>query len=133
MQNLHISKLLQNLLPKHGDIHRIYADNISATFIFTCKGVLKYLGIDPTKKPDKPLEKPSDILKKGDKGIAVYAMKQMLRLLKDKGKIKAGVDNDNIFGGGTETALKEVQKLAGIGQDGKFGTKTADAMYKLLK
>ena len=81
----------------------------------------------------KPLEKPSDILKKGDKGIAVYSMKQMLRLLKDKGEIKAGVDNDDIFGAGTEIALKEVQKLAGIGQDGKFGTKTADAMYKLLK
>lgn len=79
------------------------------------------------------LEKPTDYFEKGDRGIGVYTLKQILRVLKSKGRIKSGVNNDDIFGDGTQAAVKEVQRLSGIGQDGKFGVKTADSIYNLFK
>lgn len=71
-------------------------------------------------------------LAKGDKNVAVYAYKQMLILLKKAGIITQGVDNNNVFGDGTVTATKQVQKAAGIEQDGYAGAKTLRACYALL-
>lgn len=71
-------------------------------------------------------------LAKGDKNCAVYAYKQMLILLKKAGIITQGVDNNNVFGDGTVTATKQVQKAAGIEQDGYAGAMTLRACYALL-
>ena len=71
-------------------------------------------------------------LKKGDKSVAVYAYKQMLSLLKSAGIITQGVDDNNMFGAGTETATKQVQKAAGITVDGLAGANTLLACRKLL-
>lgn len=70
--------------------------------------------------------------KKGDANEGVYIYKQMLILLKSAGIITQGVDDNNKFGNGTETATKQVQKAAGITVDGLAGAKTLSACRKLL-
>lgn len=106
-------------------------------------GVAKYLGVKlPTAKPTTPskpttaavkIEAPnlSEYLKEGDKSLAVYSYKQLLALLKKKGIISQGVDNNNIFGDGTVEATKQVQKAAGITVDGLAGPQTIRACYVL--
>ena len=104
-------------------------------------GVANYLGVKlPTSKPTTPttatakIEAPnlSEYLKEGDKGLAVYAYKQLLALLKAKGIISQGVDNNEIFGAGTRTATMQVQRAAGITVDGLAGAQTIRACYVLL-
>lgn len=73
----------------------------------------------------------SDYLKEGDKSLAVYSYKQLLALLEKKGIIAQGVDNNEIFGAGTRTATKQVQKAAGITVDGLAGPQTIRACYVL--
>ena len=90
-------------------------------------------------KPSKPttavvkIEAPnlSEYLEEGDKSLAVYAYKQQLALLKKKGIIAQGVDNNEIFGAGTKTATKQVQKAAKIEVDGLAGPQTIRACYVL--
>lgn len=105
-------------------------------------GVAKYLGVKmPTAKPTTPskptaavkIEAPnlSEYLKEGDRNLAVYAYKQQLALLKKKGIIAQGVDNNEIFGAGTRTATKQVQLAAGITVDGLAGPQTIRACYLL--
>ena len=106
-------------------------------------GVAKYLGVKmPTAKPTTPskpttatvkIEAPNlkDYLKEGDRNLAVYSYKQQLALLKKKGIIAQGVDNNNIFGAGTKTATKQVQLAAGITVDGLAGPQTIRACYVL--
>ena len=67
----------------------------------------------------------------GDRNEGVYSYKQQLMLLKKKGIISQGVDNNNIFGAGTRTATKQVQKAAGITVDGLAGPQTIRACYVL--
>ena len=71
-------------------------------------------------------------LKEGDKSVAVYAYKQLLIALKAKKIITQGVDDNNIFGAGTTTATKQVQKAAGITVDGLAGAQTLKACRVLL-
>lgn len=105
-------------------------------------GVAKYLGVKmPTAKPTTPskpttvkIEAPSllsEYLEEGDKSLAVYSYKQLLALLKKKGIIAQGVDNNEIFGAGTKTATKQVQLAAGITVDGLAGPQTIRACYVL--
>lgn len=69
--------------------------------------------------------------KKGDSNEGVYAYKQLLALLKKKGIIAQGVDNNEIFGAGTRTATMQVQLAAGITVDGLAGPQTIRACYVL--
>lgn len=107
-------------------------------------GVAKYLGVKmpSTSKPTTPnkpttaavkIEAPDlkDYLKEGDRNLAVYSYKQLLALLKKKGIIAQGVDNNEIFGTGTRTATKQVQLAAGITVDGLAGPQTIRACYVL--
>lgn len=98
-----------------------------------------------TTKPTKPttttkIDAPSEIggndmtrgyFQVGDRNEGVYVYKQMLMLLKKKGIITQGVDNNNIFGAGTRTATMQVQKAAGITVDGLAGAQTIRACYVL--
>lgn len=68
----------------------------------------------------------------GDRNEGVYAYKQLLIMLKKKGIISQGVDNNNIFGAGTRTATMQVQRAAGITVDGLAGAQTIRACYVLL-
>ncbi|MDY5627635.1 MAG: peptidoglycan-binding domain-containing protein, partial [Clostridia bacterium] len=107
-------------------------------------GVAKYLGVKmPSTSKPTTLSKPTtaavkveapdlkDYLKEGDKNLAVYSYKQLLALLKKKGIIAQGVDNNEIFGAGTRTATKQVQLAAGITVDGLAGPQTIRACYVL--
>ena len=108
------------------------------------QGICKYFGMTykaqsvskPT-TPSKPttvkIEAPNlkDYLKEGDRNLAVYSYKQLLALLKKKGIIAQGVDNNEIFGAGTRTATMQVQKAAGITVDGLAGPQTIRACYVL--
>lgn len=70
--------------------------------------------------------------KKGDRNEGVYAYKQLLIMLKRAGVITQGVDNNNVFGDGTVSATKQVQKAAKIEQDGYAGPITIRACFTLL-
>ena len=106
-------------------------------------GVAKYLGVKlSSSKPatssstntTTKIEAPDigGYLKEGDKSVAVYAYKQLLIALKAKKIIAQGVDDNNIFGAGTTTATKQVQKAAGITVDGLAGAQTLKACRVLL-
>ena len=87
------------------------------------------------------IDAPSDIggndmtrgyFQKGDANEGVYAYKQLLIMLKKKGIISQGVDNNEIFGAGTTEATKQVQRAAKITVDGLAGAQTIRACYTLL-
>ena len=110
-------------------------------------GVAKYLGVKFPSKPTTPTNTTTTNIKsqsiggndmtrgyfkEGDKNEGVYAYKQLLIALKKAKIITQGVDDNNIFGAGTTTATKQVQKAAGITVDGLAGSQTIRACYVLL-
>lgn len=104
------------------------------------QGICKYFGMTyKAQSVSKPttatvkIEAPnlSEYLKEGDRNLAVYAYKQQLALLKKKGIISQGVDNNEIFGAGTKTATMQVQRAAGITVDGLAGPQTIRDCYVL--
>lgn len=68
----------------------------------------------------------------GDENEGVYAYKQLLFALKKAEIITQGIDDNNIFGDGTQTATKQVQNAANITPDGFAGPITIRACYTLL-
>ena len=54
-------------------------------------------------------------------------------LLKQAGVITQGVDDNNIFGDGTATAVRQIQRAAKIKEDGIVGAETIRAVRTLLK
>lgn len=122
-------------------------ENTTAIGEKIAQGICKYFGVTyktatfstSTTKPTTfttttKIEAPDigGYLKEGDKGVAVYAYKQLLISLKAKKIITQGVDDNNIFGAGTTTATKQVQKAAGITVDGLAGAQTLKACRVLL-
>lgn len=110
-------------------------------------GVAKYLGVKLPSKPTTPTKTTTTNIKsqsiggndmtrgyfkEGDKNEGVYAYKQLLIALKKAKIITQGVDDNNIFGAGTTTATKQVQKAVGITVDGLAGAQTIRACYVLL-
>lgn len=57
----------------------------------------------------------------GKKTIGVLALKQLIIIAKKKGYIKQGVNNDEVFGNGTEKAVNECLKKWGYKQNGIAG------------
>lgn len=101
--------------------------------------IIKSYGLNGFSRQDapviKPVNPPSDVgvLKKGDANAGVYLLKQNILLLRKKGVITQSVDDNNIFGEGTETAVKQVQKAAKITEDGIVGAQTIRAIRSLLE
>lgn len=89
---------------------------------------------DIVKQVNKKLEKKymAKVYKKGDISIGVLAAKEMLIVLYNYGVIKQKVDENGIFGNGTEIAAKEVQKLAKLQQTGYIDEKTIKEIRKLV-
>ncbi|MBQ5592880.1 MAG: peptidoglycan-binding protein [Clostridia bacterium] len=85
----------------------------------------------PAIKPVAPLSD-AGTLKKGDADAGVYLLKQNILLLRNAGVITQGVDDNNIFGDGTETAVKQIQRAAKIKEDGIVGAQTIRAIHTLL-
>lgn len=71
----------------------------------------------------------NDYLKKGDRGSAVKKIKDYLVWWNPKYKF----DANNIFGAGTENAVKAFQKENKLTVDGQVGQKTIDAMKAVRK
>jgi hypothetical protein len=82
--------------------------------------IIKNGGFNGYEKPTKKvLDKDGYV--KGDSTIGVLALKQMIIAAKKKGIIKQGVNNDNVFGDGTEKAVNELLKKWGYKQNGVAG------------
>ena len=101
--------------------------------------IIKSYGLNGFTREDtpviKPVTPPSDVglLKKGDSNAGVYLLKQNILVLRKRGIISQNVDDNNIFGDGTEIAVKQIQKAAGIAEDGIAGAMTIRAIKTLLE
>lgn len=60
-------------------------------------------------------------IKRGDRSLAVLALKQMLMIAAGKKLISANVDNNTAFGSGTEKAVNQVLKKLGYKETGVAG------------
>lgn len=60
-------------------------------------------------------------MKLNDKNLGVYAYKQLLLIAYSKNIVSVKVNNDNVFGGGTEKATNELLKRLGYKQNGIAG------------
>lgn len=100
--------------------------------------IIKSYGLNGFSRQDTPAVKPVTpplnvgTLKKGDANAGVYLLKQNILVLRKKGVITQSVDDNNIFGEGTETAVKQIQKAAKIAEDGIVGAQTIRAIRTLL-
>ena len=70
---------------------------------------------------------------KGKKTIGVLALKQMLIIAKKKGVIKQGVNNDEVFGEGTEKAVNELLKKWKFKQNGIAGENFIKKLGEVLR
>lgn len=70
---------------------------------------------------------------KGDKGVGVYALKKLLMLARKKGIIKRKLDDNGIFGTGTQIAVNEVLAKGKYKQNGIAGGKFVGYLGKLLE
>ena len=93
--------------------------------------IIKEGGFNGYTKPAKVLDKTG--YTKGKKTIGVLAMKQMLIEAKTKGIIKQGVNNDEVFGNGTEKAVNELLKKWGYKQNGIAGENFIKKLGGILK
>lgn len=113
--------------------------NVDQNYMFKdFSTIIKSYGLNGFGREDvptvKPVTPPSDVglLKKGDANAGVYLLKQNILLLRKVGIITQNVDDNNIFGEGTETAVKQIQRAAGIAEDGIAGAQTIRAIRSLL-
>lgn len=101
--------------------------------------IIKSYGLNGFSRQDTPVIKPVTpplnvgTLRKGDANAGVYLLKQNILLLRKKGVITQSVDDNNIFGEGTETAVRQIQKAAKITEDGIVGAQTIRAIRTLLE
>ena len=134
------SALLELGFIDNADDNASYDKYLETTANAIAKTLSEIVGADAAKETDAPREsiKGETEMSKGyflngDSNEGVYAYKQLLALLKKAGIISAGVDDNNIFGLGTAEATKQVQKAAGLAQDGLAGRDTIRACYTLLE
>lgn len=108
-----------------GNVDLDYSYNDYAT-------IIKKAGYNGFKKPVlKTLDEEGYV--KGDATIGVYAYKQLLMTAKAKGLIKQGVNDDNVFGGGTEKATNELLKHFGYKQNGIAGSNLIGMLGSALR
>lgn len=79
----------------------------------------------------KGLKKKVQGMKRGDKNIGVYGLKRLLMLDKQFGITNVALADDNVFGEGTENAVKQVQKASKLTQTGIADEATVRAAYVL--
>ena len=82
---------------------------------------IKNAGLNGYSKPVRILD--TDGYKRGDKGVGVYAYKQLLRLACAALGVAENLANDGGFGGGTEKATNAVLGKLGYKQNGVAGKK----------
>lgn len=72
-------------------------------------------------------------IKRGDRSLAVLALKQMLMIASDKKLIFANVDNNTAFGSGTEKAVNLILKKLGYKETGVAGENFIKKLGELVK
>ena len=110
-----------------GGAVRLKHRTIENTRTYNPDGSLKGMGIIGGIRPkyeEEPDLKQLPLVQKGDKGAYVEVIQELL-LLRGVATFKVA---DGIFGDKTEASVKALQKLRGIGQDGKVGAKTWPAL-----
>ncbi len=70
---------------------------------------------------------------KGDKSTGVFALKELLMISKQLKITTQGMDQNNIFGDGTENAVNQVLKKGGYRQNGVAGNNFVKYLYGLIK
>lgn len=100
--------------------------------------IIKSYGLNGFEREGTPVINPVTpptnvgIIRKGDRNAGVYLLKQNILLLRKTGVITQNVDDNNIFGDGTEIAVKQIQRAARITEDGIVGVQTIRAIRTLL-
>ncbi len=100
--------------------------------------IIKSYGLNGFEREGTPVINPVTpptnvgIIRKGDRNAGVYLLKQNILLLRKAGVITQSVDDNNIFGDGTEIAVKQIQRAARITEDGIVGVQTIRAIRTLL-
>jgi hypothetical protein len=84
----------------------------------------------PQPEPTPTLETKG--FKKGDNTTGVFAVKNLLILAKKAKIITQGVDNNNVFGEGTEKAVNQVLKKLGYKQNGIAGNSFIKKLSNLI-
>jgi len=75
-----------------------------------------------------------DIIKKGDRGLGVLCLKYILKAASDLGGVSFDMTMGNdVFGEGTEKAVKATQKSFGMSQSGTCDKAFADKLYADIK
>ena len=95
--------------------------------------IIKNGGYNGFQKPQKPKTLDAEGFRKGDKGPGVYALKSLLMLARQKGVVKRKLDDNGIFGAGTQIAVNEVLAHGNYRQNGVAGEKTIAYLRKLLQ
>jgi GH25 family lysozyme M1 (1,4-beta-N-acetylmuramidase) len=70
--------------------------------------------------------------KKGDKSLGILSYKQLLLIAYAKKIVSVKVNNDNVFGDGTEKATNELLKRLGYKQNGIAGSRLVKALGEML-
>lgn len=91
--------------------------------------VLRYPEVT-TKTTAKILDKSG--YKKGQATTGVFCLKKLLIIAKNKGIITQGVNNDKVFGEGTEKAVNQLLKQWKYKETGIAGDKFVDKLGKLI-
>lgn len=95
---------------------------------FTAK--IKNAGLNGYSKPVRILD--TDGYKRGDKGVGVYAYKQLIKAACKKKGISVTLADDGGFGGGTENAVNSLLAELGYKQNGIAGEKLAKQLAKII-
>lgn len=132
----------------HSD-HLGYVYNADSTYIYTIEGNTGSNNADTSSvmykrysksnsaingyyRPNYESEETEMNFTKGDKSDGVFAYKSMLIQARTLGLITQKVNADNVFGDGTLTATKQVQKKYNLEQDGIAGSKTITALHNAI-
>lgn len=94
--------------------------------------MIKNGGYNGFKKQDNTKVLDSSGMKNGDKNLGVIAYKQLLLIAYNKKIVTVKVDNNNVFGNGTEKATNELLKRFGYKQNGIAGNGLVKALGNLL-
>ncbi len=94
--------------------------------------IIKNGGYNNWKKSNKKVLDTSGY-KKGDKSTGVFALKELLMISKQLKITTQGMDQNKIFGDGTEIAVNQVLKKGGYAQNGIAGDNFVKYLYGLIK
>ena len=94
--------------------------------------IIKSGGYNGYRKQTVEKELDTSGVKLGDKNLGTYAYKQLLLIAYAKKIISVKVNNDNVFGSGTEKATNELLKRLGYKQNGIAGSGLVKALGEML-